>query len=134
MLASKPKNFRGRPRTSNCKKYRTQSKFNIFNKLLIYSSWKMLNNIMLTVWWKIFQLLFPSYPEEDFSAEQVLYNMLNFPQKLYTDHVQYTGVCSGLIWIRYQPYQLDTLELRCIWEVFKILFHTTCYFILSTNV
>ena len=49
----------------------------------------MLNNIMLTVWWKIFQLLFPSYPEEDFYAEQVLYNMLNFPgQKLYTDHVQ----------------------------------------------
>ena len=88
MLASKPKNFRGRPGNSNCKNYRTQSKSNIFNKLLMYSSWKMLNNIMLTVWWKIFQLLFSSYPDDDFSAEQVLYKMLNFPQKLYTDHVQ----------------------------------------------
>ena len=134
MLASKPKNFRGRPGNSNCKNYRTQSKSNIFNNLLTYSSWKMLNNIMLTVWCKNFQLLSPSYPEDDFSAEQFLYNTLNCSQQIDTDCVQYTGVCSGLIWIRWQPHQLDTLELRCVWKVFKILFHTRSYFILSNNV
>ena len=50
MLASKPKKLRGKPGNSSCKNNRIQSKSNIFNKLLMYSSWKMLNNVMLTVW------------------------------------------------------------------------------------
>ena len=54
----------------------------------MYSSWKMLNNIMLTVWCKNSQLLSPSYPEDDFSAEQFLYNMLNCSQQIDTDCVQ----------------------------------------------
>ena len=46
MLASKPKKLRGKPGNSSCKNYRIQSKSNIFNQLLMYSSWKMLNNII----------------------------------------------------------------------------------------